>query len=91
MFHRRKNEERVRLWAEVEILCKGALNQEGSINLHLEKVILLLPNKGNAFKFAQSVSLRMDIGRWRHLVVRLSQHKVENQLLSPQDDALYNV
>jgi len=91
LFHRRKNEERVRLWAKVEILRKGAQNQEGSIHLHLEEVILLLPNKWNAFEFAQSVSLRIDIGRWCHLIVRLSQHKIENQLLAPQDDALDDV
>jgi len=80
-----------RLWTEVEVLRKWAQNQEGSINLHLEEVILLLPNKGNAFEFAQSVSLGLDTGLWWHFIIRLSQHKVEYELLTPQDNAFNNV
>ena len=91
LFHRRKNEKRVRLWTEVEVLRKWAQNQEGCINLHLEEVILLLPNKWNAFEFAQSVSLGLDTGLWWHFIIRLSQHKVEYKLLTPQDNAFNNV
>jgi len=44
----------------------------------------MLPNEGDALKFAQTVSLRgLLVGR----LGRLCEHKVENKLFAPQDDA----
>ena len=90
LLHRRENEEGVRLGAEVEVICKRALNQEGSVHLHLEEVVLLFPYKGDAFELAQGVTLDLSGGLCGWLV-RLSQHEVEDELLSPQDDALHDV
>ena len=48
---------------------------------------MLLPDEGDALELAERVALRLRIS----LLVLLSQHKVEDELLAPQDDALHHV
>ena len=90
LLHRWEDQEWVAFGAEVEVLAEGANDQELSISLHLQKVVLLLPDEWDALELAQSVPLSYTL-RLRLLHSLLSQHEVENQLLSPEDDALDHV
>ena len=85
-----EDEEGVRLGAEVEESGEGATMQEQGVTLHLEQIILLLPNKGDAFKFAKCVALGLLLGK-RPCLLSLSQHEVEDELLAPKDDAFDDV
>ena len=90
LLHRWEDQEGVAFGAEVEVLAEGADDQELSISLHLQKVVLLLPDEWDALELAQSVPLSYTL-RLRLLHSLLSQHEVENQLFAPEDDALDHV
>ena len=90
LLHRWEDQEWVAFGAEVEVLAEGTDDQELSISLHLQKVVLLLPDERDALELAQSVSLSYTL-RLRLLHSLLSQHKVENQLFAPEDNALNHV
>lgn len=90
LLHRWEDEEGVAFGAEVEVLAEGADDQELSISFHLQKVVLLFPDEWDALELAQSVPLSYTL-RLRLLHSLLSQHKVENQLFAPENDALDHV
>ena len=94
LLRRGKDEERVRLRAEVEVFGEGAANEEGCVALHLQQVVLCLPHEWNAFELAKSVPLvlllthDLPLGR---LLICLRQHEVKDELFSPKYDALDDV
>ena len=67
--------------------------QERCVALHLEQVVLLLPHEGDALELTQRVALGLLLCEWASEpgLVTLCQHKVEDELLPPQDDALDHV
>ena len=90
LLHRWKDQEGVAFGAEVEVLAEGADDQELSIRLHLQQVVLLFPHERDALEFAKGVSLSNAL-RLRLLHSLLGQHEVEDQLLAPEDNALDHI
>ena len=92
LFSRWENEERVRLGREVEVFAEWWRDQEESIVLHFEKVVLLFPHEWNAFELSKGIPLhKLYVSELSLRLVSLRQHEVENELLSPEDNALNNV
>ena len=86
-----EDQEGVRLGAEVEVLGEGARDEEPRVRLHLQQVVLALPDERNALELTQRVPLLDLLVEPREAHVRLRQHEVEDQLLAPADYALDDI
>lgn len=74
----RKDKERVRLGREVEVFAEGRSDKEMRVCLHLEEVVLLLPNKRDTLELAHGVTLgHLDVTELSLRLVSLSEHKVK--------------
>mmetsp|Transcript_43605 Transcript_43605/g.57770 ORF Transcript_43605/g.57770 Transcript_43605/m.57770 type:complete len:303 (-) Transcript_43605:758-1666(-) len=96
LLHGGEDEEGVALRAEVEVLPERAHYQERCVSLHLQEVVLLLPYERDAFELSQRVSLYLRALDLRLLLGTtpsslLGEHEIENELLSPQDDAFDHI
>lgn len=57
MLERWLDQEGIALGSEIEILGELALDQEGSVALHLEQIVLALPYKWYVLELVYAVSL----------------------------------
>ena len=52
----------------------------------------MLPDEWNAFEFSQGVTLHeLDVSKLGLCLIGLGEHEVEDELLSPENDALNDV
>jgi hypothetical protein len=57
MLERWLDQERIALSSEVEIFGELALDKEGGVALHLQQIVLALPNKRDVLELVDAVSL----------------------------------
>ena len=62
--------------------------EEACVCFHLEQIVLALPDERDALELAESVPLLNLLVDPREAHVCLSEHEVEDELLSPANDAL---
>jgi hypothetical protein len=87
MLERWLDQERIALCSEVEIFGELALDKEGGVALHLQQIVLALPNKRDVLELVDAVSLvvqRVSIGRGGDQVA-------QDKLPPPFDYALYSM
>ena len=85
--HGRMNEEGIILVAKVEVTREvRRVEHVRSVALHLEKVVLVLPDEGRVLELLDVVLVRA------HLIVLLRrQQEVVDELLAPLDDAAHDM
>jgi hypothetical protein len=57
MLERWLDQERIAFSSEVEIFGELALDKEGGVSLHLQQIVLALPNKRDVLELVDAVSL----------------------------------
>ena len=96
MLNRRVHQEWVIFVAETDISGKVALKKSHTgVGLHLQEVVFILPHERDVLELLQTVLVVAHFSgasrRGAACVGVVCQQEVVDQLLSPLDDALYNV
>ena len=91
VLHRWIDKEGIVLARKADISGEVRLVQGvGGVRFHLEEVVFVLPYKRNIFEFLQVVAMRC-LRVAGPLILLVAQQEVVDELLSPLDDALYDM